>query len=86
MPGRQSGAPMEAAMANNLVVSYDLNNPGQNYEKVIAAVKDLGTLLWRKCARTRCRPMSASVSAEHGGLPSEWSPTKRGSYRPDKAN
>jgi hypothetical protein len=37
---------MEAAMANNLVVSYELNNPGQNYEKVIAAVKDLGS--WAK--------------------------------------
>jgi hypothetical protein len=46
MPRRQSGAHVEAAMANNLVVSYDLNNPGQNYEKIIAAVKDLGS--WAK--------------------------------------
>ncbi len=28
-------------MANNLHISYDLNNPGQNYEKVIEAIKDL---------------------------------------------
>ncbi|HMI96905.1 MAG TPA: CRISPR-associated protein Cas2 [Micropepsaceae bacterium] len=33
-------------MANNLHVSYDLNNPGQNYDKVIAAVKALGD--WAK--------------------------------------
>jgi hypothetical protein len=29
-------------MANNLFVSYDLYNPGQNYEKVAAAIKSLG--------------------------------------------
>ncbi|KMS59141.1 SinR family protein [Novosphingobium barchaimii LL02] len=29
-------------MANNLHVSYDLNSPGQNYEKVIGAIKTLG--------------------------------------------
>jgi hypothetical protein len=29
-------------MANNLFISYDLNVPGQNYEKVIEAVKSLG--------------------------------------------
>ena len=33
-------------MANNLVISYDLHDPGQNYEKVIAAVKNLGA--WAK--------------------------------------
>lgn len=33
-------------MANNLHVSYDLNSPNQNYEKVIAAVKALGS--WAK--------------------------------------
>ena len=37
-------------MANNLVISYDLNNPGQNYEKVIAAVKTLGS--WAKVHRS----------------------------------
>ena len=30
-------------MANNLFVSYDLNNPGQGYEKVIEAIKSLGS-------------------------------------------
>lgn len=29
-------------MANNLHISYDLYAPGQNYEKVIAAIKQLG--------------------------------------------
>lgn len=29
-------------MANNLFISYDLMNPGQNYEKVAAAIKSLG--------------------------------------------
>ncbi len=30
-------------MANNIFVSYDLNNPGQNYETVIAEIKKHGT-------------------------------------------
>jgi hypothetical protein len=30
-------------MANNLFISYDLMNPGQNYEKVAATIKSLGT-------------------------------------------
>ncbi|MFS8121360.1 hypothetical protein QD336_02960 [Rhizobium sp. BR 250] len=33
-------------MANNLHISYDLNNPGQNYEKVIEVIKGLGN--WAK--------------------------------------
>lgn len=33
-------------MANNLIVSYDLYNPGQDYSKVIEAIKDLGS--WAK--------------------------------------
>ena len=33
-------------MANNLHVSYDLYNPGQNYERVIDAIKALGS--WAK--------------------------------------
>jgi hypothetical protein len=33
-------------MANNLHISYDLYAPGQNYEKVIAAIKELGS--WAK--------------------------------------
>lgn len=31
------------AMANNLFVSYDLINPGQNYEAVIEAIKQIGS-------------------------------------------
>lgn len=33
-------------MANNLHISYDLNQPGQNYETVIAKIKTLGS--WAK--------------------------------------
>lgn len=33
-------------MANNLHISYDLYAPGQNYELVIAAIKELGS--WAK--------------------------------------
>ena len=33
-------------MANNLFISYDLNKPGQNYEKLIEAIKSLGP--WAK--------------------------------------
>ncbi|MEH3105507.1 MAG: hypothetical protein PGN12_16600 [Sphingomonas phyllosphaerae] len=29
-------------MSNNLHISYDLNAPNQNYEKVITAIKGLG--------------------------------------------
>lgn len=31
---------------NNLFISYDLKNPGQNYDRVIAAIKGLGS--WAK--------------------------------------
>ena len=33
-------------MKRNLIVSYDLNTPGQGYEKVIAEIKEQGT--WAK--------------------------------------
>lgn len=33
-------------MANNLVVSYDLNSPGQNYDAVIEQIQSLGS--WAK--------------------------------------
>lgn len=33
-------------MANNLFISYDLNNPGQNYDTVIEKIKTLGN--WAK--------------------------------------
>lgn len=29
-------------MASNLFISYDLHEPGQNYEAVVAAIKQLG--------------------------------------------
>ena len=31
---------------NNLFISYDLKNPGQNYDRVITAIKTLGS--WAK--------------------------------------
>lgn len=33
-------------MANNLIISYDLISPGQNYEKVAEKIKSLG--MWAK--------------------------------------
>jgi hypothetical protein len=32
-------------MGNNLFISYDLMSPGQNYEAVIARIKQLGTVI-----------------------------------------
>lgn len=37
-------------MANNLFISYDLYNPGQDYQKVITAVKSLGN--WAKVQKS----------------------------------
>ena len=37
-------------MANNLFVSYDLYAPGQNYEKVIEAIKSKGA--WAKVQKS----------------------------------
>jgi hypothetical protein len=37
-------------MANNLHISYDLYAPGQNYETVIAAIKQLGS--WAKIQKS----------------------------------
>lgn len=37
-------------MANNLFISYDLYSPGQNYEKVIQAIKSLGN--WAKVQKS----------------------------------
>jgi hypothetical protein len=34
-------------VANNLFISYDLKTPGQRYDKVIARIKELGTV-WAK--------------------------------------
>lgn len=37
-------------MANNLFISYDLNSPGQDYDKVIEAIKSLGN--WAKVQKS----------------------------------
>lgn len=37
-------------MANNLFISYDLNSPGQDYSKVIEAIKGLGG--WAKVQKS----------------------------------
>lgn len=37
-------------MANNLLISYDLNSPGQNYESVIEEIKSLGS--WAKIQKS----------------------------------
>lgn len=37
-------------MANNLFISYDLNSPGQDYEKVIEKIKSLGS--WAKVQKS----------------------------------
>lgn len=37
-------------MANNLIVSYDLYSPGQDYSKVIDAIKALGS--WAKVQKS----------------------------------
>lgn len=40
----------EVKMANNLFISYDLNSPGQDYEKVINEIKSLGN--WAKVQKS----------------------------------
>lgn len=37
-------------MANNLFISYDLNTPGQDYQKVFEAIKSLGN--WAKVQKS----------------------------------
>ncbi len=37
-------------MSNNLFVSYDLNDPGQNYAAVINAIKSIG--IWAKVQKS----------------------------------
>lgn len=48
-------------MGNNLHISYDLNVPGQNYEKVIAKIKSLGS--WAKIHKSYWY-VNTSLSAE----------------------
>ena len=49
-------------MANNLFVSYDLYNPGQNYEDVIAEIKNLGG--WAKIHKSFWYVNSAFSASE----------------------
>ncbi|MDI3246899.1 MULTISPECIES: hypothetical protein [Pseudoalteromonas] len=37
-------------MANNLIISYDLNSPGQDYEKIFEKIKSLGS--WAKVQKS----------------------------------
>lgn len=37
-------------MLNNLFISYDLNSPGQSYDKVIEKIKSLGS--WAKVQKS----------------------------------
>lgn len=39
----QSGVLRDLLAVNNLIVSYDLNRPGQDYTRVISAIGALGT-------------------------------------------
>jgi len=49
-------------MANNLIVSYDLYNPGQNYDAVIAAIKALGG--WAKVHKSLWYVNSSLTAAQ----------------------
>ena len=51
----------EPELSNNLFISYDLNAPGQNYERVIAAIKSTGN--WAKVQKSFCY-MSSELTAE----------------------
>lgn len=39
---------------NNLIISYDLNSPGQSYTRVTDAIKTLGTWGLRELLRVVC--------------------------------
>lgn len=49
-------------MANNLHISYDLRDPGQNYEKVIERIKQLGS--WAKIHYSFWYVNSASTASQ----------------------
>lgn len=49
-------------MANNLIVSYDLYNPGQDYSKVIEAIKSLGP--WAKIHKSVWYVKSTSTAVQ----------------------
>ena len=49
-------------MANNLIVSYDLLNPGQDYSAVIAKIKTLGS--WAKIHKSVWYVNSSSTASQ----------------------
>jgi len=49
-------------MANNLHISYDLRDPGQNYDKVIERIKQLGS--WAKIHYSFWYVNSASTASQ----------------------
>ena len=52
-------------MANNLFISYDLLSPGQQYEKVIDAIKTLGS--WAKVEKSLWY-VNSSLSAKSAAM------------------
>lgn len=49
-------------MANNLIVSYDLFNPGQDYSRVIDTIKSLGS--WAKVHKSVWYVNSSHTAAQ----------------------
>lgn len=49
-------------MANNLIISYDLNSPGQDYDKIFDEIKSLGS--WAKVQKSFWYVKSSLTSAE----------------------
>lgn len=49
-------------MANNLLISYDLNSPGQDYESVIEEIKSLGS--WAKIQKSHWYVNSTLTASE----------------------
>ncbi len=49
-------------MPNNLHISYDLNQPGQNYEAVIKKIKELGS--WAKVHKSFWYVSSTRTASE----------------------
>jgi hypothetical protein len=53
-------------MANNLFISYDLNSPGQDYAKVIEAIKGLGS--WAKMQKSFWYVNSSKTAAQAANI------------------
>ncbi|PKH91403.1 hypothetical protein CXF76_11570 [Pseudoalteromonas sp. 78C3] len=49
-------------MANNLIISYDLNSPGQDYDKIFDKIKSLGS--WAKVQKSFWYVKSSLTAAE----------------------